>query len=91
MINNYVYSILTIPWLTQKCIDFGYYGVCGGGRGEGLGGGGGLNCLTCMGKFYCVTRYFKLCPAEYIKMPHPFLIFSQSDYLIRIVAIKSPI
>ena len=23
------------------------------------------------------------CPAEYIKMPFPFLIFSQSDYLIQ--------
>ena len=29
------------------------------------------------------------CPAELIKMPHPLLIFSQSDYLIQIVAIYS--
>ena len=29
------------------------------------------------------------CPAEYIKMPHPFLIFSQSDYLMQIVATNS--
>ena len=28
------------------------------------------------------------CPAKYIKMPHPLLIFSQSDYLSCIVAIK---
>ena len=26
------------------------------------------------------------CPAEYIKKPHPFLIFSQSEYLIWIVS-----
>ena len=25
------------------------------------------------------------CPAEYIKKPRPFLIFSQSDYLIKVV------
>ena len=30
-----------------------------------------------------------LCHAEYIKIPHPFLIFSQSDYLIKIVDINS--
>ena len=29
------------------------------------------------------------CPAELIKMPHPLLIFSQSDCLIFIVAINS--
>ena len=29
------------------------------------------------------------CPAEYIKMPRPRLIFSHSDYLIWIVAINS--
>ena len=29
------------------------------------------------------------CPAEWIKMPCPNLIFSQSDYLIRIVVINS--
>ena len=29
------------------------------------------------------------CPAEYIKMPCPLLIFSQSDYLIYIVHINS--
>ena len=29
------------------------------------------------------------CHAEYIKMPHPLLIFNQSDYLIWIVAINS--
>ena len=29
------------------------------------------------------------CPAELIKMPRPLLIFSQSDNLIQIVAIKS--
>ena len=29
------------------------------------------------------------CPAEYIKKPHPFLIFSQSDDLIRVVDIDS--
>ena len=28
------------------------------------------------------------CPAEYIKMPHPFLVFSQSNYLIQIVDIN---
>ena len=28
------------------------------------------------------------CPAEWIKMPYPFLIFSQSDYLIQIVDIN---
>ena len=29
------------------------------------------------------------CPAELIKMPHPLLIFSQSDYLIQIIALNS--
>ena len=29
------------------------------------------------------------CPTEWIKMPHPLLIFSQSDYLIQIVDINS--
>ena len=29
------------------------------------------------------------CHAEYIKMPHPFLLVSQSDYLIQIVDINS--
>ena len=29
------------------------------------------------------------CPAEYIKMPHPFLIFSQLNYLIQVVDINS--
>ena len=29
------------------------------------------------------------CPAEQIKMPHPFLIFSKSDYLTQIVDINS--
>ena len=33
---------------------------------------------------WCISR----CPAEYIKMPRPLLIFSQSDCLIRIVAIN---
>ena len=32
---------------------------------------------------------FNPCPVEYIKMPHPFLIFSQSDYLIETVDINS--
>ena len=31
----------------------------------------------------------KPCPAEYIKMPHPLLIFSQSDFMSQIVAINS--
>ena len=30
-------------------------------------------------------NYFNPCPAELNKMPHPFLIFSHSDYLIQIV------
>ena len=34
-------------------------------------------------------KLFNPCPAEYIKMSHLLLIFSQSDYLIRIVAINS--
>ena len=29
------------------------------------------------------------CPAEWIKKPHPFLIFSQSDYLMKVVDIDS--
>ena len=29
------------------------------------------------------------CPAESIKKPHPFLIFCQSDYLIKVVDIDS--
>ena len=29
------------------------------------------------------------CHAEYIKMPHPFLIFSQSDYMILVVYTNS--
>ena len=32
---------------------------------------------------------FNPCPAEYIKMPSPFQIFSQSDYLIQIIDINS--
>ena len=32
---------------------------------------------------------FNPCPAELIKKPHPLLIFSQSDYLIKVVDIKS--
>ena len=32
---------------------------------------------------------FNPCPAEYIMMPCPLLIFSQSDYLIWIVHINS--
>ena len=32
---------------------------------------------------------FNLCPAEWIQMPHPLLISSQSDYLIQIVAVNS--
>ena len=32
---------------------------------------------------------FNPCPAEQIKMPRPLLIFSQSDYLIGIVALNS--
>ena len=31
----------------------------------------------------------KPCHPELMKMPHPFLIFSQSDYLIQIVDINS--
>ena len=40
----------------------------------------------------CIPFYFYInpCPAEYIKMPHPILIFSQSDYLIQVVGINSP-
>ena len=34
------------------------------------------------------TLDLNLCPAEYIKMPLPFLIFSQSDYLIQIFDIN---
>ena len=39
----------------------------------------------------CVSNYaeFNPCHAEYIKMAHPLLIFSQSDYLIQIVDINS--
>ena len=33
--------------------------------------------------------YINPCPAEQIKMPRLLLIFSQSDYLIQIVAINS--
>ena len=33
--------------------------------------------------------YFNPCPAESIKMPHPFLIFSQSEHMILIFAINS--
>ena len=29
------------------------------------------------------------CHAEYIKMPHPLLIFSQSDYLVQTVNTNS--
>ena len=32
---------------------------------------------------------FNPCPAELIKMPHPFLTVSQSDYLIQIVDVNS--
>ena len=32
---------------------------------------------------------FNPCPAEYIKMPRPFQIISQSDYLIQIVEINA--
>ena len=39
--------------------------------------------------FLPVLEAFNPCLAEYIKMPRPFLTFSQSDYLIRIVAISS--
>ena len=35
-----------------------------------------------------VSLNFNPCPAEYIKMPRPRLIFRQSDNLIRIVAIN---
>ena len=35
------------------------------------------------------TKFLNPCHVEYIKMPHLLLIFSQPDYLIRIVAINS--
>ena len=35
------------------------------------------------------SRYINPCPADKIKMPRPLLIFSQSDYLIKTVAINS--
>ena len=39
--------------------------------------------------FFSSHSSLYLCPAEYMKKPYLFLIFSQSDYLIWIVAINS--
>ena len=39
--------------------------------------------------FASFSTFFNPCPAEYIKMPCPLLIFSQSDYLVQIVAKNS--
>ena len=40
-------------------------------------------------KLYLYTTVYVNCRAEYIKMPSPLLIFSQSDYFIQIVDINS--
>ena len=70
---------------------------------QNAGSDQGLHCLTLVQQFLDTsagskTDLFKFkdeygnvnpCHAKYIKMPRPLLIFSQSDYLIRIVAINS--
>ena len=50
---------------------------------------------TCYGRVFddnswIILLFFFInpCPAEEIKMPHPFLIFNQSDYLIQIFLYK---
>ena len=48
-----------------------------------------ISAIKAMG-FYCMFSWrINPCPAEYIKMPLPLLIFSQSDYLIKVVYINS--
>ena len=48
--------------------------------------------LKNLGGLYPAVTWYGIqlnpCPAEYIKMPRPLLIFSQSDYYIQIVAIN---
>ena len=48
----------------------------------------GLHCLLRQTKINMVPL-INPCPAELIKMPHPLLVFSQSDYFIQIVDINS--
>ena len=45
------------------------------------------NCGQVRYQLRCGARLYSFnpCPAEYIKMPRPLQIFSQSDYLIQII------
>ena len=48
-----------------------------------------LHCLSVIIFRVSGLKWVHPCPAKYIKKPHPFLIFSQSDYLIKVVDIDS--